>query len=302
MATPTEFMQFDPTPYHRIPNVNTRATLALARTLRSLTPEEPSEAVSKEAARLDAVIAEAEVVFTDLRRDDVDAPEYGSAVSFDAAGDKLWATIYGHLWAWSAFEHTGFDAAVAAGGELGKVIVAARAKADRAQEIVERLFGDEGLQPLRGPFHEQLEVTGAMVRLIEEDGLQDELAELVGAELVAAVIAVQPIYEEMARDRLVGSNEVSATIRELQRKLRFRINRYNVQILGMLDDDEPDSLERVKAALRPLIGMREELARRGRAASQGVGESESEAGETEAAAEAGEDAVEDVDGEERDEG
>lgn len=276
MATPIEFMQFDATPYQRIPNINTRATLALARALRDRTPAELSDGVAKEAARLDAVIAEAEAVFTARRRDE-DAPEYGAAVTFDAAADRLWSALHGQLWSWSAFEHPGFDAAISAEGELGGLIAAARAKADSAHDLLARLFGEQGLQPLRAPFHEQSEETAAMIRLIEEDQLRDDLDELVGPELVAAVIAVQPIYEQMARDRLTGSNDAAATIRELQRKLRFRIGRYSAQLLGMIDDDVPHSLEQVKAALRPLIGMREDLARRGRAVSQTRG-SEGDAG------------------------
>lgn len=265
MASAEEFLLFDPSPYQRLPVVNTTATLALARALRELTPAEAPSGVLKKAKRLDEAISAGQQVLTELHREQ-DPPPYGVPIQFDGGVDGLWGAVHSGLWSWSAFEHPGLDPIVNEGGVLAATVLEGRARADRAHVLLEQLFGEQGLQPFRLPFHEQSERTAAMVRLIEEDELQAELEELVGSALVRTVIGVQPLYETMVLDRLSTPGDKLAGLREVQKQLRWRINNYNTAVLGMLDDDEPESLELVKGALQPIVALREHVATRGRAA------------------------------------
>ena len=263
MATIEGFLAFSPTPYQRLPVVNTATTLTLARALRERTPSEVPAPVAKRVERLDAAIAEAEALFTEQRREQGPRP-YGVAMQFDGGVDGLWTATHSRLHSWSAFEHPGLDPIADDESPLAALITEGRERADRAQAMVERLFGEDGLRPMRSPFHEQAEHTGALVRLIQEDGLEDELAALIGPRLVKALLGLQPIYEQMVLDRLADPKDKLTGLRELRRRLRRRISDYVTQILALVDEDEPASLDFVVAALEPIVALREQVARRGR--------------------------------------
>jgi len=110
------------------------------------------------------------------------------------------------------------------------------------------------------------ELFTALVRLLQQDELVSGLEELVGPQLVRAIIDVQPMYEKMVADRLADPDDELASLSEIQRQLRKRIADYSTQVLAMVDEDEPESLDIVVTALRPIVTLREFIALRGREA------------------------------------
>jgi hypothetical protein len=268
---PVTFETFDPTPYQRVPITNTNSTLTLGRALAELMPSAPNAQVAKAGKRLATQVGIVEDALTDRRREQSPA-EYGTPVVFDGATDGLWNMCYGNLQAWHAYEHPGLDVITAKPEtELGASVAKSRLEAERARALSERLFGNEGLAFLRAPFREQVESTGAILRLISEDGLAGALGELVGVGLVADLYGIQELYEGMVVDQLASEPGGVENLRELRLGLIRVIGRYCIAVLGMLDEDEPESLGIVIAALRPVVVMRELTAAAARRRASGAG-------------------------------
>lgn len=269
------FDSFDSSPYQRVPPVNVLGLSVLAKALLEALPAEPSESVQKRSVRLQKTIAEIEDELTNRRRAKAPA-EYGVPVELDGAFDGLWALCFRSLELLGVYQHSGLDPFIAKPDTpLGASLAEGRKKAERAAVLLTRLFGSGGLSFTRMGFRDQSETSGAILRLVKEDALVEELSGLVGAAVVEQLIALQEHYETMVVHQLTTSSG-GVDLRDLRRRLVKLIEQYNGAVLDMLDEDEPESLDVVLDALRPMITLRELLARGGKASSQGAGEPENQ--------------------------
>ncbi len=264
------FETFDPAPYQRVPIVNLRSTVVLAKALADGVPLEPTAQVLKRRDRMQTWVAKAEDELTARLRAEV-AAVYGVPIELDGGADVLWSMCVRRLELYAGYEHVGFTTLINNPElALGASLAQERKTAERARELHKRLFGDRGLSFLRGTFREQSEATGAILRLIEQDKLGEELGEFVGVALVEQLFAIQELYETMVLDQLKAEPSALVSLRDLRLRLARLIGQYNNSVLDMLDEDAPETLEVVVTALRPMVRLREllaEAARKGGEAS-----------------------------------
>jgi hypothetical protein len=252
---PIAFDTFDPTEYTRTPNIPTRTTVGLGRALLKLRPAKSNDVLDKAALRLESTLQELESSLTDrLRYSNSDAPV--REIDFDRATDGLWISLRDRLNGWIAFEHQGLDALP---GELLEKANLAHAKnqAARARRLHDRLFGSNGVAFVQQPFLEQSATMASLLRLIDEDGHDPDVAELVGAEWLTVLRICQIQYEAMVDDRLARERGKNLGLAAIRNKLRRMISVYNAAVITLLDDDFPETLDMVVAALRPMVRIRD---------------------------------------------
>src|SRR5690606_27652633 len=90
---------------------------------------------------------------------------------------------------------------------------------------------------------------------IAADRFEEDLAALAGPEFLARVRAVQPRYEEMVR-AMLGRERSSENLGEHRRALLRAIVAYAAKVCATVEEDEPETAEAARAALRPLENIR----------------------------------------------
>jgi hypothetical protein len=182
----------------------------------------------------------------------------------DGAADSLWSALRNRLDTWGVFEHPGLAGVLQAHGRRSATAVAlaqARKKAERARDLSGRLFGTDGLAFIRLPYPAQAESMASILRLIDEDGLTSSLDELAGPELMVALVTCQAQYEAMVAARMSRNGRKSGDLKGFLGKLQRAIARYTNAVLTLLDEDEPESLDLVLAALQPVELLRAQVSR-----------------------------------------
>lgn len=252
------FETFDPTPYQRAPRINILKSLALGRALLQSLPPAPTDTVERTAANLERILDEADAAVDERRRESVPL-DLASEVAFDSMADGLWAVLRNRLEALSGFEHEDLPRVGEGHGKrsaVAQALVSAQSQAARARALSVRLFGAEGLAFTKTQFPEQAQAMASLLRVIDQDGLAAELDELVGPECLVLLRACQPKYEAMVEARLTRDARKSADLGQARGAILRAVARYTNAVLTMLDESEPDSLELVLTALRPLERLR----------------------------------------------
>lgn len=261
--SPLSFDNFDPSYYQRIGRLDAIEALALGRALVELRPSDASPQLDRIAGKLEQLVSEGEDMLTARRRESAPADHSIEGV-LDALADSLWSTFRTRLDGWSVFEHRGMASVLQAHGKRSSTAVAlarAREKAERARALSSRLFGVEGLAFIRLPYPAQARSMASILRLIEEDGLAPAIDELAGPEVMVALVACQAQYEEMVKARMSRADRKSGNFGVLVGKLRRVLARYVNAVLTLLDEDEPESLDLVLAALQPIDFHRSQQSR-----------------------------------------
>ncbi len=265
----TTFETFDPSFYQRMGRLDTLEALALGRALLELRPEDASSQIDRIADKLEGIVLEGEAMLTTRHRESAPT-DHSSEVLLDAVADSLWSTLRTRLDGWSVFEHRGMASLLQAHGKRSMTAVAlalARTKAEQALDVSSRLFGAQGLAFIRLPYPAQARQMASILRLIEEDGLGPAIDVLAGPELMIALVACQAQYEAMVTARLSRRDRRTGHFGVLAGKLRRLLTRYVNAVLTLLDEDEPESLELVVAALQPIEVLRAQLGRGARRAA-----------------------------------
>lgn len=269
--SPITFETFDPTPYQRAPRLNILRSLALGRALQKAKPRESSQTVERKAAVLARVLDEADAAVDARRRDSVPV-DLAAETSFDAMTDALWAVLRDGLQALAGLGHEGVPRVAEGLGKqsaVAKAVRSAQDKARRARVLSVKLFGSEGLSFTKAQFPEQAQAMASILRVMEDDGLAPEVEALLGSEVLVLLRACQPLYEAMVEARLQRDDRKSSNLGKARNKVLRAISGYTTAVITMLDEDDPESLEVVLAALRPLEALREAAA----SGSTGVAES-----------------------------
>ncbi|MEX1366312.1 MAG: hypothetical protein AB1Z98_24520 [Nannocystaceae bacterium] len=248
------FESFDPTPYQRAPRGNVRGILSLARALAELAPRDESPTIDRTATALDQMIAEVEDGLT-IRRRESAPTDPSDDLALDGSADALWAVVRNGLEALASFDHPGLEVVLAKHGKRSAVATAVhrgQQLAARARALSGRLLGTEGLAFTQRSYPEQAESMGEILRLIDQDGLADELDALLGPHLLVALRACQAEYEAMVEIRLSRDDRKSTDLARLRGRLQRAISRYCSAVLTLLDEDQPDTLTQVLTVLRPI--------------------------------------------------
>lgn len=257
------FDTFDPSYYQRTGRLDALEALALGRALMDTRPIDASPQVDRIADKLEQLVSEGEDMLTTRRRESAPV-DHSMETVIDPLADFLWGTLRTRLDGWSVFEHRGMASVLQAHGKRSATAVAlarARSKAERARALSGRLFGAEGLAFIRLPYPAQARSMASILRLIEEDGLTPLIDELAGPEIMIALVACQARYEEMVKAKMSRVDRRSGNFNVLVGKLRRALARYVSAVLTLLDEDEPETLDLVVAALQPIEFHRTQLSR-----------------------------------------
>lgn len=242
----------------RVPNVSAYGLARLGRAVLRALPEGMAAMVEAVAAELELSVERIEAALADRLRE-LNVESQVSEADFDRAVDGLWGDLSHQLLRWERYTHRGLGALsdkLEQEAELDEPADRAR----RGRAMHERLFGASGLEFRGLPFLEQAGAMAAILRIIDEDELTEEIDELAGPEPLQALRACQQRYEEMTEARLVRERGYAANLNELRAELREQISRYNAVVYASTDPEDPESLARAWAALRPVKALREQLA------------------------------------------
>lgn len=249
---------FDFASYSRLPQANTAALELLGRVFLRHQLEAPSAQAQAAAAELEAVLAKVKAELV-KRRNETEAPEYGTPVKLDGGVDAIWNSLRKRLEGLDGFEHPGLDPLINRGDALGQTLAKLRKKAERGRAISMRLFGADGLRFTNLAFHEQASVMHTILGLIDEADLEPEIDEIAGPDIVASLRGCQDDYDDMVDDRL-SQEQAPKILGALHGELRDALSAYVFAVLGTVSKQKPESIPAATAALRPLLRLRELMA------------------------------------------
>lgn len=172
--------------------------------------------------------------------------------SFDLLVDRVWLFLRSALEFWSIYEHDGvamFTEQEQADIDLDECQELAKI----ADDLLNRLFGIEGSEFLRLPYMQQAAHMASRLQLIASKNLGQSYEDLIGARMVKLLQICQKRYEAMVNARTARESGVVADLREQRAAMQRAIQLYAVAVVGMLDEDEPESPTIVSNALRPIL-------------------------------------------------
>lgn len=251
MAT-LHITDIDITPYQTTPLLPTEATLTLGLDLHSCMPANAPEHVQKAGKRMLNTANEIKQVF--ITRVELAGIELGMQSLFDNAVDRFWVALRRQCSLYMIYAHEGLD--MLSDEEQAQIDLAdKREKAELARELDKHLFGIDGLKFLGKPWNEQVVLMGSRLAFIAASDKVSAFEAVIGPDLLNTLNVLQGRYEAMVRDRSSRDDE-GANIKALRHTLQRHISLYASAVLSLLDDDEPDSIEMVLDALRPMVNAR----------------------------------------------
>jgi hypothetical protein len=130
----------------------------------------------------------------------------------------------------------------------------------RADELLDQLFQADGLDFLAQSYPVQLATATTILGRIDEDGLQPDIDRLAGPEFLAHVRETHMQYECMVNDMLQYSDETD--MRKHVRLLKRAIVSYAIAMCTTVDDELPETAAVARKALRSIVVLRADNARR----------------------------------------
>lgn len=248
------FIHFDQSPFLSAPLLPLQTLPALCEALSTRIPEQaPAHVEQARVAMMDTVGEAQQAMLVRLR--ETNEATLKADLNLDNGVDGVWYLFRTRGRAWEVYQRPGLDFLVD-DEELEVDFELVRDKAERAQALVTRLFGD-GLEMLNRRFPEQLQLMATVLDLIEADGLEDEISELCGEEVLPILRRCQVAYKDMVNRRASKEPASRTNLRKVRSKLQRRIVKYSSLVLALLDDDDPvNSLAMVETALEPMITFR----------------------------------------------
>ncbi|WP_437478911.1 hypothetical protein WME75_31375 [Sorangium sp. So ce1014] len=241
---------FDASIYVRAPVINIANGVTLAHALVAACPEAAPENVAKACTKLKAAGEAGQKALTARRRENGALSEE-DVRGLDREADGSFGALRMRLIATSMLPAERYP------------------QARRAGELVKELFGDDGLSFLTAEYSVQNTVMTSIVEHIQEADLQPEIDAIAGPEFLEQIGNVLPRYDVMVRDRLQKEVAATSNLATVMRAIQSAIVSYATKVVGMVDEDEPATIEAVRKALRPLDAHREAGARRGQGGAKG---------------------------------
>jgi hypothetical protein len=118
----------------------------------------------------------------------------------------------------------------------------AHERAERARVLFARVFGSTSVADLvKSSFVEQAESPAAILRLIDEQGLREELEDIVGSQLMRTLDACQVEYEDMVDERLRRRQGMAQDHRQLLGQLRWNLVAYVNAVQSLYRPSKPET-------------------------------------------------------------
>lgn len=231
----SELADFDPSLYVRAPIISLASGLTLGRALLSAQPSGLPASVKKASDGLRAAVDQAEASWVARQRASTGSSDINSR-QVDQLSDQAWAALRGRAESYALLPSDEFPLA------------------ERAGQILQLLFPD-GLSFLKLTYAEQAANTSALLRRIDEDGLQRELDAICGPEFLRHVRKLQPRYDAMVQAQL-SQRDAGPDLASQVRAIARAIVTYATRVAATVEDDDPKTLSRAREALRPLDQFR----------------------------------------------
>lgn len=254
MADANELEDFDARNYQTLPRLPLVRLVELAHELLARMPKPPHERVVDAAERVKTELDELESAITKWRQVASDAT-LAEEAALDAFVDGLWASLHARLESWAVYEKA--ELLSLSSTRRGKVDYQRYiASAQRAADILDTLFGDEGPHFVHQSYTEQAKAMAGILKTIEHEKLGDAIDSLVGPDLLASLRDCQGRYEAMVVARTTREQKLGLSLRQLAEHLRWELNLYVIHVLGLADRSQPASVATVKRWLAPILDAR----------------------------------------------
>lgn len=239
---------FDPSTYTRSPNVNITGGIALSRTLAEGCPKSAPPPVKRAAKKLIAAADAAHAAFVDRGRE-LGAVSGEDPRALDLSADTVWAAIAARLEAYSTLP------------------VALYPRAAKAAELLAKLFGPTSKPAfLRDVYAMQWTAMAAVLKRIDDDGMQRDIDDLIGPEFLSEAKRIQPLYGAMVKGVLTREDGFGQNLATHTRAMQRAIVDYAIKMCATIDEDDPATVDVARTALRPIEQYRNNNAARRNAA------------------------------------
>jgi hypothetical protein len=250
----SECEDFDPRDYQNLPRLPLLRLVDLAHDLLRGMPKPPHERVADVAERVKSELDELEAAITKWKTIASEAT-LAEEAALDAFVDGLWTSLHARLDSWAVYEKA--ELLSLSSTRRGKVDYPRYiAAAQRAADILDRLFGDEGASFTNQTYSQQAKTMAAILKTIEDQRLGEAIDNLVGPDLLAALRDCQGRYEAMVVARTTREQKLGLSLRQLGEHLRWELNLYVIHVLGLADRSQPASIVTVKRWLAPILDAR----------------------------------------------
>jgi len=245
---------FDPRSYQTLPRLPLVGLIALARELLQRTPKPTTEQVLDAGIRVRNELQELETGIGKWRQVASEAT-LAEESALDGFVDGLWTSLHMRLESWATYERA----------ELLSLSTTRRGKVDyepyiaaaqRARDIHETLFGEDGTEFVRRNYAEQASAMAGILKVIDDEDLGDAIDALVGPDLLASLRDCQGRYEAMVQTRTTREQSLGLSLRKIAEHLRWELNLFVIHLLSSVDRSQPESVARAKTCLQPILDAR----------------------------------------------
>lgn len=237
-------LTFDPSLYTRAPIFSVQEGISLARALIAACPKGMPASVKKAADKLEQRAQQAQTALVERQRLDNQIREEDTR-ALDQEMDSAFSGLRMRLDGYACLPQDKY------------------ATARRAAELSALLFGADGLAFLRDSYSAQLTTMDTLLKRISEDKLGKDLDALCGPEFLSHIRALLPRYERMVQALLSRDSGNGVTNLAMYRNTLSRsIVAYATAVCASVDEDDPGTITRALAALKPLDGQRNAIANR----------------------------------------
>lgn len=128
-------------------------------------------------------------------------------------------------------------------------------EARRAQEIVDSLFGDRGLDFVRDTHVLQWSSMSTLLKRIDDEGLAADIDKLAGPEFLQHIRNVHPRYQAMVQTSL-QRDASQQNLLEHVRLIQRAVVAYATRVCATVEDDDLTTIETARDALVAIEKMR----------------------------------------------
>lgn len=231
---------FSPSLYTRAPSISVASGISLAEALVNACPESAPANVRKACKKLEAAaVTAAKILLAERRQKGSVDEDDDDSFTLDHEADLSWGALRARLLAYSMLPSARYP------------------RAKHAAEIMIQLFGSEGLAFLKEDYATQNATMATILQYIDERGLQKEIDALAGPEFLEQIRDVQARYSAMVAERTAREGELWKSMNEHVRKIQAAIVEYATKVAATVDEDEPQTIEVARRALRAIEAHRE---------------------------------------------
>jgi hypothetical protein len=234
----------DPTLYVRAPMMTAESGIALSRAVVAACSKDFPASIKKSAKKITEAADHAQAALA-FRQKAVGKVSESDARLVDQLGDASWGALRMRLLGY------------------GELPAAKFPDAQRALELVQELFGPDGLSFLKETYPVQWSTADTILKRIDDDNLHIDIDRIAGKEFLVNIRAQHKAYGAMVQSLLLREKSAGVNLAEHVRAMGRAIVDYATRVCGSVDeDDNEQAIAAVLAALRPLDAYREATARR----------------------------------------